>query len=252
MATAFPDVKPFPTAPQAGPGAPIGHNRPPIQEAVVIDFNEGLDNTEGLRARIAGLLKRGDGVVAKCENAEQAGRYADGAKQISAVLKVIEAEREKHNRPMIEARDALNGAANALKNGLTAVDQKLRTAINAFQQEQRKLELEEQRKADELARQAPEAAQAEAAANPEAPQPVIQVAAAPVQRTEIRGDFGAKAGTTTKWKAQVVKVRQLPDRILNNAKVIEAIEKVLNAEVRGGTREIKGARIWAEELTTIL
>ena len=46
-------------------------------------------------------------------------------------------------------------------------------------------------------------------------------------------------------------VRQLPDSILKHAKVVEALDKVIAAQVRGGTRELKGCEIFPETSTAI-
>ena len=248
MATAFPDVKPFPSAPQAGPGAPLGHNRPPLEESIVMDFKEAIENEPHLIEKIDALLARKDAIVAQCVDADQAGKYGDGCKQIAACKKLIEGHRETLNRPLLTAQRNLKGAADKIIGDLAEVDAKLRQAIGAYQRE-------EDRKADALrveaerqAQAARDAAAAAAAENPEAaPEPLVDIAPVHIEQAPIRGDFGAKVGTTTTWKAEVKKVRQLPDRILNNARVIEAINKVLAAEVRAGAREIKGARIWEEK-----
>lgn len=66
-----------------------------------------------------------------------------------------------------------------------------------------------------------------------------------------RGDYGAKIVRTAEYKHEIEGVRKLPDSILEHEKVLEAINKVIAAQVRGGTREMKGVRIFSETATTI-
>ena len=68
---------------------------------------------------------------------------------------------------------------------------------------------------------------------------------------QIQGDMGAKVARVTTWKHEILSVRQLPDSILKHAKVIEALDKVIAAQVRSGARELKGCRIYSETGTAI-
>lgn len=256
--TPFPDVKPFPTA--AGPGvAPIGHNRPPLEEQVVIDFNEALQTEPHLMEKINALLARKDNIVDKCTDADQAGKYADGAKAISTCIKTIEALRETQNRPLLTAQRALKGRADSIIDQLKPVDQKLRAAILAFNREEEARAAAERERQQAIADAARKAAEEEAARlaalNPEAPPPpppVIDIAPAPVEVATIRGDLGSQAGTTKRWRGEVEKVRQLPDRFLTHPDVIAVLNKLLTAEARSTKgKEIKGARVWQEESVSI-
>lgn len=67
----------------------------------------------------------------------------------------------------------------------------------------------------------------------------------------VRGDLGSRVGTTTVWRHEILSVRQLPDAILKHEKVVEAINKVIAAQVRGGARSIKGTRIWDEKAVAV-
>ena len=50
---------------------------------------------------------------------------------------------------------------------------------------------------------------------------------------------------------RILSVRQLPNSILTHAKVVEALDKVIAAQVRSGAREIKGCEIYSETSTAI-
>jgi hypothetical protein len=82
----------------------------------------------------------------------------------------------------------------------------------------------------------------EVAYEPTAPEPA---------RAAIQGDMGAKVARVTTWHHRILSVRQLPDSILKHAKVVEALDKVIAAQVRSGTREMKGCEIYAETSTAI-
>lgn len=67
----------------------------------------------------------------------------------------------------------------------------------------------------------------------------------------FRGDLGARVGTKQEWKHKIDSVRQLPDALLKHPKVIEALDGVIKAQIRGGAREIKGCTIWPETVSSV-
>ena len=293
----------------ANPRAVLGSNNPPIDEQIVIDLAEALA-VEGLTARIGDLIAAA-GRAPAITNADIAGRYADLIKQMVAAGKAVEAEREKLNRPLLNAQRALKGRADAITAPLKDAETEARGKVAAYDREQAEIERQarlkreaEERRAreeaeaerrrlqaiaDEQARQerlrlqaiADEAARKErlrlqaiederAAAEKreaaavvveaetvevEAPVVAVEVAYTPVAaepaRTAIQGDMGAKVARVTTWHHRILSVRQLPDSILKHAKVIEALDKVIAAQVRSGTREMKGCEIYSETSTAI-
>lgn len=281
-------------APEAdeNPRAVIGGNRPPIDEQVVIDLAEALA-AEGLTARIEELIASA-GRAPNITSPEIAGRYADLIKQMVAAGKAVEAEREKLNRPLLNAQRALKGRADAIVSPLKDAEADARAKVNRYDAEQAEIERkrreaaeaerrrlqaiadEEARQerlrlqaiADEKARQerlrlqaiederavaeAREAAQVVVEAEEvEIAAPVVEIAAVEPERTAIQGDMGAKVARVTTWHHRIISVRQLPDSILKHAKVIEALDKVIAAQVRGGVREMKGCEIYSETSTAI-
>lgn len=291
------------------PRVVIGGNSPPIDEQIVIDLAEALA-TGGITDRITGLLASASRAPA-IDNPEIAGRYADLIKQMVAAARAVEAEREKLNRPLLNAQRALKGCADAILAPLGVAEREARAKVAAYdaaedekeraraaeaaaaaRRAQEEAETERRRLqaiADEEARQerlrlqaiADEAARKErlrlqaiederAAAEAreaaeivveaetvEVAAPVVEVEVAYVpaapepERTAIQGDMGAKVARVTTWHHRILSVRQLPDSILKHAKVIEAIDKVIAAQVRGGTREMKGCEIFSQTGTAI-
>lgn len=274
------------------PRAVIGGNRPPIDEQVVIDLAEALA-AEGLTARISDLIASA-GRAPNITSPEIAGRYADLIKQMVAATKAVEAEREKLNRPLLNAQRALKGRADAVVAPLKDAETSARAKVAQYDREQAEIErrqreaaeaerrrlqaiadeqarqerLRLQAIADEEARQerlrlqaiedARAAAEAREAAQVvveaeivEVAAPLVEISVPEPERSAIQGDMGAKVARVTTWKHEIISVRQLPDSILKHAKVIEALDKVIAAQVRGGTREMKGVRIFSETSTAI-
>ncbi len=259
------------------PRVAIGNNRPPIEEQVVIDLGEALDS-EGLTKRIGDLIASA-GRAPEIASPEIAGRYADLIKGMVAASKAVEAEREKLNRPLLTAQRALKGRADAVVAPLQEAERAARGKVKAYDD----AELEKERKRQAEAAAAAEAerkrlqaiADAEAAAERkrlqkiederaaaeareatvvEVAAPVVEYVPEPIAEAAppaVQGDYGAKVVRTTTWKHEILSVRQLPNSILTHAKVVEAIDKVIAAQVRSGAREIKGCRIYPETGTSI-
>jgi hypothetical protein len=246
VSTAFPDVKPFPTTAAGG----IGHNQPPLEDRILIDFDEAYAAEPDLAARVKQLLEREPNIEAKCANAEQAGRYADGAKQVKTCIIMIEAIRETLNRPLLNAQRGLKAKADSITDQLKKVDTKLRGAIIAFNREEEARVARERAEAEEAARAA--AAAAQEASDAFGLPPIVDIQPANVEPAKVRGDFGGLAVGQKRWCAEVEKVRQLPDAVLNHPDVIAAINKVLTAQVRQSKgAAIKGARVWQQDALSI-
>jgi hypothetical protein len=256
----------------ANPRAVMGNNKPPLEEQVVLDLAEALV-AEGLAKRIEDLLASYGRAPEVITTPEIAGRYAEIIKQMVAAQKAVEAEREKLNRPLLLAQRALKGRADGTVAPLAEAERIARARLKKFDDEMAEKERQRQAEAQRIAeaeRQrlqkiADENAAAERArlqkiederAAAEAREAtVVEVQAETVEvQVEVtdnsgpiaQGDFGAKVSRTTNWKHEILSVRQLPDSILKHAKVVEAIDKVIAAQVRGGTRELKGCRIFPE------
>lgn len=250
MTTAFTDIKPFPGANGPSQSGGFGHNRPPLEEQVVLDFEDALV-AEGLKKRIDDLVS-GAGRAGDCTNDDTAGKFADVIRMIGAAGKAVEAEREKLNRPILTAQRALKGRSDSYLAQLTDASTPLRKKLDTYMAEQRRIADEQRRQAEAKARAEAEAArkaaEAEGVTDPvpaPAPEPVK------VEAPVVHGDMGSRVGSTTVWLHEVESVRKLPDSILKHEKVLEAINKVVGAMVRGGTREMKGVRIYSEQRTAI-
>jgi hypothetical protein len=68
---------------------------------------------------------------------------------------------------------------------------------------------------------------------------------------KVTGDYGAKVSSRTDWLFEVVDFQKLPLAIRRHPTVLEAIDKVVRAQVRGGARAIPGVNIWSETKAAI-
>lgn len=284
----FDDVKPFPGE---GRLPPRDHNRPPLDEMIVIEFNEAI---EPLAGRITDLLAAADR-AGPCTDDITAGKYGDYIRMVSAASAKVDEARVSIKAPYLAATRALDGRAKSTLDSLADGKAKVKRHLDVFiaaeeakrraehernMAEQRRLQAEAAAEAEKERQRLQAAADAEAAkerarlqaiederaaaAGREAakvivkaevvevePEPVYVAPVAEPERTVVRSDFGSRVGTKTEWAVKIDSVRKLPDNVLNHPTVLEAIEKVLKARVRGGEREIKGCTITSQQVASI-
>lgn len=274
MATAFTDVKPWPKSePDPNPRAVMGGNAPPLDQQIVEMFSDKIDAKDGLRLRIAQIIERGADPK-PCDSDDLAGRYGDFIKMVGNAEAFVDAARTEVKAPYLEATRALDANARAITDALAAAKAKVKSRLDEYAREQaRKVAAERDRIAAEQAKLRA-AAEADAAAERERLQAVENARAAaekrdaavvetpeveivaPAPAPEIsapvfRGDLGSRVGIKTVWKHEIENVRQIPDHILKSGTVVEAISKVVAAQVRSGIRAIRGVRIYSENQSSV-
>ena len=244
------------------------HNAPPLDQMIVEQFEDKIDSVDGLRARIRQLLEKdgalpdlvdSDGKLTKDGTDETAGKMGDLIKMIGAAADKVDGIRVEIKRPYLDATRALDSKGKFYDEGLDKIRRQARAKLTAYVQyreaearkaaELERQRLEEERKAAEAAAAARGPAigddveemvskiEAEFGGRPTTP-------AKPTSEPIARGDYGARVGTRSVWKAEIVDVKKLPKAVLDHPKVVEAILSVLNQQVRSGIREIKGARVF--------
>ncbi len=265
MATAFPDVKPWPAKPPVAAGSVAGHNRPPIDVEARSAFDDGIDAKDGFRKRIADLLGASERATATDE--ESAGRCGELVKQIRAAVKFIGDTHTTVKAPYLAAGRAIDAGKNELTGPLEAAKVKVEAKQTQYLREEdakRQAEIRRQREAEEARRRAEweadqarlkaerEAAAADAADAADAA-PIVEAAPPPApvfvaepERQIIRGDYGAAVSGTKVWVSQVEDYEVAFIAVANNSKVREAIDTAIKAMVRGGVHEIPGVRIWSD------
>lgn len=239
MATVFDNVPDWPE--QQTARDPRYDNQPPLEERVMLEFEEELER-DGVKARVAELLESAARVPEIADDAI-AGKVGDLCKLARDVEKRIADAREKHNRPLLNAQRSLKSRADRIYQPLGDAIAQIRSRLNAYVSEQARKRAEEARQREEEARKAREAA---AEISPELAEQIETPKAAPAPIA--RGDLGASVGTRTVWRHEIeVPIAKLPKAILENEKVRAAVDQVIGAMIRGGTKEIKGVRIWSEQ-----
>jgi hypothetical protein len=254
MATVFEDVPSWPSAKTEAARDPRYDNQPPLEDRVMLEFVEDLER-EGVTARIQELIESA-GRVPAITDQTIAGKVGDLCKLARDVEKRVNDAREKHNRPLLNAQRSLKGRADGLLHPLLVAISDVRTKLNTFMAEQARIAEELRRKAEEEARRIREdqerrAREAEEAGKP-TPEPIVEVVPVKVAEPVARGDLGSRVGTRTVWKHEIeVPIAKLPKAILENEKVRAAVDQVVASMVRTGSREIKGVRVWSEQVADV-
>lgn len=263
-----PIADPMPGPLEAGERDPKFDNQPPLEERILMDFMEelatlGEGNSPSIQGRIEELLASAGRVPKTCDSEAIAGKIGDLCKQARDVGQRLETARDKHNRPLLNAQRALKGRADGLIQPLNLAIANARGLLDDFTRREQQRRAEEQRKAEEARRIADEARRKLEEATRQqleekglghvipADEPLFAPApAAPRMEPApmARGDLGSRVGTTTVHCHEIESVRKLPDRLLKHPKVIEALDKLIAAEIRSakGQCEINGVRIWKE------
>ncbi|MDY7525526.1 hypothetical protein [Sphingomonas sp. 10B4] len=205
------------------------------------------------------LKGRADAITAPLKDAEMGARGKVDAydKAQAAIERQRQLEREAAERKAREEAEAERRRLQAIADE-EARRERLRLqaiADEAARAERLRLQaIEDERAADEAREAAVVVVEAETV---EVSAPVVEVEVAytppapAAESVRVQGDMGAKVARVTTWHHRIVSVRQLPDSILKHVKVIEALDKVIAAQVRSGTRELKGCEIFSETSTAI-
>lgn len=247
----FDDVAPWPD--QASQRDPRLDNQPPLEDRIAMEFEEQLRD-DRLLDRISEITASA-GRVPDAIDQTIAGKVGDLIAMARSCKKEVEGRREIHNRPLLNAQRSLKGRCDALLQPMNDAVQKVSDNLTRWLNEQRRIQAEAQRAADDAARQAREdaatqAAKAIEAGREPAPAPIIE--AARVEAPVVRGDTGARVGTRVVWKHEIeVSIKSLPKAILDNERVRDAVNMVIGQMIRTGTREIKGVRIWDEQVANV-
>ena len=253
MATAFPDVKPWPEQKvEPNPRAVIGDNEPPLEERISAEFRDvllgeradfmtkldqllGKVNPDPEKASDLGAVHR-----AKCDNAETLGRCGELVKALRACEGLVSAAHVIVKKPYLDAGRAVDAEKNALiariGTGKTAVQQLMDDYANEQLRKQRAKEAEEaaeRKKLEDLAREN----NLEAALPPPPP--------APVRSGPVRSDGGATVSLGTEHVATVTDYAKAFKKVKDDAKVREAIDAAIARVVRTakGQIEIPGVTI---------
>lgn len=244
--------------------ATIGHNNPPSDQEIV---RESLETrTEDLRARHDELLAAVDRMPSSCDDDETAGKFGDMIKLITACAKSLEAKRVDEKEPYLTLSRVVDGFFKRYTDNLASAKIKVSRPLEVFLK--RKEDERRRAAAEEAARQRAEAERvaAEAAAlaaakmNDLANQTMNEAIrideqaikseklaeAKPSELARTRGDYGSLATLRTVWVGEIIDRDSLDRDSLWPYIPAEALQKAVNAFVRAGGRELRGAKIFEQ------
>jgi hypothetical protein len=179
---------------------------------------------------------------------EQYQAAANYLKSIKGLLGKIEDARTRVTKPLLAAQREVNAQAKDAAEPLQKAERLIKVAMDGFIQEQNRLRLEEQRKADEAARKQQEklqqqAAKAMASGKMEKAAELEQLATA-VVAPAIHRDPPKVAGIVTKevWKFEIIDPNQVPRNFCSpDEQKIGGVVRALK-----GDTQIPGVRVWKE------
>lgn len=243
----------------------IGHNfgNVPTPEAI----------SDYLRESYVGDVKRAeefitsfDRVPAEITDEETNKRAADFAKKIAAHVKLLTGHHKEEKQPYLDGGRAVDGFFKTLADRLDQVKRQVEARQTAFARrkadEERKRREEEARIAREAAERAAREALERAAQLPaDAAEAVLEDAIAAVDQAEAateaahaskadlsrtRTDLGVVSSLRTTWKGEIADRDELDLERLRPYIPTEALERAINAFVKAGGRELRGANIFED------
>lgn len=122
----FPDAKAWP-----GEGPPAHHNQPPLEDQVLLDFDEAV-RAKRLDERIAEIMDSAERAPDEVKTADEAGSVGDLLALAKTAKQAVDAEREILNRPLLTAQRGLKGKADSLTGPMDKVIAPLRAALDAY------------------------------------------------------------------------------------------------------------------------
>lgn len=224
--------------PASDPRASIGHNQPPPEVLIPIEFKEAL-----LAQRPDFLQRMTDAIAAvgrvDIQDDETLGKAGDLKRILVAseghvdkthdyvkrphldICKLIDAEKGKLIDKIGPALDTLNGLMDAF------AAQRLADVIaeEAKAKEARKVEVKEAR-----------------AAGVPAPPPVVRTRSR--HPVKVRSDAGSTVVAATVWQSRVEDYAEAFTAVSTDPRVREAIDAAIARQVKAGTRTIAGVEIW--------
>jgi hypothetical protein len=195
--------------------AGIGHNSAPIPEIARDEAATVLGAHDAKIADLCGAAQR-----ASATDQDSAGRCADLIKMINARMKAVGDDHARVKRPYLDAGREVDAARALRVERLEFAKQTTQQALAAYLREEREK------------------------ATPVAPASVVH-------KPVVTGDYGARTVTRTERVGVIVDARQLPDSVINSARVVDAMQAVVNAMVRAGVIEIAGVEITTRETTHV-
>lgn len=272
----FDNVTPLDTGAN-NPRAVLGGNKPPLEELIPLEFRTALlaDQPNFLTV-MENSIAAADRAMATDD--ETLGRCADLIKKYRAIASHINATHTAVKEPHLLASRLCDAEKNALAGRVAIAKAKVEAVGDAYQAkkdaaeraERERIAAEQRAAADRAAaaerarvQAEQEAAAAARAATNEAEREAAQERArlaaeeaeaaaraaalapsAPAKADPVRSDAGASVSGKQEWVCEVEDYAAAFRAVKTDQKVKEAIDAAIKRQVRAGSREIKGVKIW--------
>lgn len=241
----FDDVQPWPERPLPAE-AVMGHNKPPAEDDVRAQFREELLTAKpDFDSRLEQIEAAADRVAVNDD--ETLGRAGDFIRTIRATDKLVADTHVKVKAPYLAAGRVCDAEKNALAARLATARGKVEGQMNAYAAEQRRQELEAQRKAEEEHQRLEELARENnlETALPPAPPP-------PSRPEPVRSDGGATVSIGVDYVSTVEDYTKAFRKVKDDADVRAAIDRAIQRIVKAtkGKTPIPGVRIDERSRTT--
>lgn len=245
----------------------LGHNNPPSDQELLAE--ELMERNRAIIERAAALLKAEERAPKVLETDEHASAVVEFIKQINTCTKGLEDARKREKEPFRVKAAAVDTFFKANMDALDRVLSRVRVGLDQFTKakhaaEQRRLEEEaarQKREADQKAQVAASLEKVNAGAAELALEDALaaesnaakyETAAVKTSGlTSVRSESGAAASLRTTWVGEIENVNALDLDKLRFLIPADALQKALNAYVRQGGRELKGAKIYEKTETVV-
>ena len=222
------------------------------------------EETIDLRSRHDELLAAVDRIPTECNDDETAGKISDMIKLITACSKSFETKRVGEKEPFLTLSRSVDGFFKKFTENLDRAKRKASRPLEVYlkrKEDERRRAAEEsarlqREEAESLAREAQMLAQANM---PEASEQALgeavraeeqaqkadkQAEARPAELARTRGDYGSLATLRTTWVGEIVDKKSLDLDVLRPFMSDDVLQKLVNAAIKAGFRDIRGVKIF--------
>jgi len=248
----FDDVKPWPKAAEPNERAVIGHNHPPLEERIPVEFRQALvAERADFLIKLDDLLGKVDGDPedpadlgavhrARCDSEDTLGKCGALVKSLRAAEQLVDGVHKELKQPYLDGGRLVDAEKNALIARIGVGKRRVQGMMDAYADEQLKARrAQEAKDAEERARLAALARENDLqGALPPPPPP-------PAPPPPVRSDFGATVSLGTDHVSTVTDYAKAFKKVKDIAAVREAIDKAIQKLVRDakGKIEIPGVTI---------
>lgn len=245
----------------------LGHNNPPNDAEILA--NKLVEEHAQTLQKAKDLIEASARIPESFDDEDTAQKAANFIKQVNALKKVLEDCRTKAKEPFLIQGRIVDTFFKAHDKSLDNAAAKAKAPLDAFTKA--KVELERKRLAEleEQKRQEAAAMAAVAVAVSNTDVGAAEVAFEDALAAEIdagklalasqaktglaavRSDMGVTASLRSTWVGEVEDVSKIDLETLRYLIPAAALQTALNAYIRSGGRELKGAKIWEKTETVV-